>query len=139
MLNKHEITQGLAHFYRQADAQTINRIRDWKILAPEAQDQMVSLMRGILPVFRIHEEEGSGQVTEPRPLRTNTDAAIGRLILHTAMAVMERAYPASIYAKIEMQDPLEMIAMIAGVHPDQLDLEDEDEHPGYANGNGRTR
>lgn len=121
LLKNDEITLGLAHFHREADAKVMARLRDWKLLAPEAQQRVALISQGILPAATLNEYGYA--VAALRPIETSNDVGIARMIYHSCSYIIERAYPARLYTTLEMQDPYEMLAMLMGCHPDQLDLD----------------
>jgi len=106
------VQQALAHLHREADAQAIAQLKDWRTLAPPAQDRMVLLALGYLP--------DPLDMRQHRPLRSHTDVAIARLQLDACREIIERAYPSRLYATLEVYDPAAELARLLGVPAESL-------------------
>lgn len=131
LLRNPKISAAIAQIHREADAATIAQLRDWKILAPAAQQIVNSLAHGVLPLADTDDPE-TPLVTRQRLL--SRDAPVGNVMLHAALAVLERAYPLKLYADVTVHDAGRVLADILGVSVDALP--ESSASPRYANTNG---
>ena len=119
---KHEI----AKLHREADAEAINKLIDWKIIAPEAQARIRSIMVGYVPA--------PGEPYNVSAMKNRDSAAVAQQVLRAAEMILERAYPSKIYADLALAKPADMIAAILGVSPEELPSPED--IAAYASNNG---
>ena len=118
LLGNARIAMAVAQIHRAADAATIAQLKDWKVLAPPAQQTIMALAHGILPSEETDAPDGA--ILPGLRMQTRDDAAIGNVMLHASLAILERAYPAKIYADLTLHDPDRLLAAILGVSVDAL-------------------
>lgn len=118
LLRHPKIATAIAHAHREADAATIAQLKDWKVLAPPAQQTIIRLAHGVLPV---EEADGlSDETLHGQRMLSRDDAAIGNVMLHASLAILERAYPSKLYADFTLHDPERLLAAILGVTVEAL-------------------
>lgn len=118
LLGNARIQRAIFQVHREADAVTIAQLKDWKVLAPPAQHTIMCLAHGILPVDVVTIGDDAGSAHER--MTTRDDAAIGNVMLHAALAILERAYPSKVYADVSLHDPDRLLAAILGVPVEAL-------------------
>lgn len=113
-MRNHEVSENIARLHRQADAEAIAKMRNWKTMAPMAQEVISSIARGVL----LNSDNSSAC---PALITNRDDAAVAKVRLQAAMFVVERAYPAKRYCDVEIVDPIGNLASIFGVTVEELD------------------
>lgn len=113
LMRNHEVSENLARLYRQADAAAIAKMRDWKTMAPTAQEVIASIARGVLP-----NPDNSNAC--PTLITNRDDAAVAKVRLQAAMYIVERAYPAKRYCDVEIVDPIGNLSCIFGITREEL-------------------
>lgn len=119
LLGNARIQAAVAQAHREADAAMIAQLKDWKTLAPGAQRTVMALGTGVLPAYDDPDVPEDERVGGARML-TRDDAAIGNVMLHASLAILERAYPLKLYADLTLHDPERLLATILGVSIDAL-------------------
>lgn len=115
LMANHNIKAAVIEAHRRADAAAIARLRDWKTLAPEAQDRLLALARGKIPV---NVDPAAGN-----PMHDRDDAAVAAIIRDANMEILERAYPKKL--RIEGVDPRAELAALLGIAVEELPEEVE--------------
>lgn len=110
LLKKPEVVEEIRAAHRRAQAEAMGRLIEWKELAPEAQQRLVTLARGRLP----NDDDPTGG----EKLEDGSQASVARVIESACNEILERAYPKKL--RIENVDPREELAKILGVDPDVL-------------------
>lgn len=110
LLTKTKIAQEIHRLNREADALVILQIRDWKVLAPQAQQRIQRLACGLFPARQERDGEAAG---DPLPLTTREDAAVAHVILAANLEILERAYPKKLL--LGLTDARAELATLLGV------------------------
>lgn len=112
LLARVNIQREIARLHREADAEVINRLRDWKVLATEAQEKIVAILQG----YFVDATNSNVKV----PIRNRDTAMSAEQVRRAAELILERAYPSKVYAEMALRDPAKLLAEVLGVSPEQL-------------------
>mgnify|MGYP001590120285 CR=1 FL=1 len=102
----------IAELEMVAQAEAIRKLRDWKELAPDAQEAVIAVMQGMVP-------DGRGSY---RQVTLMEDVKHAEVVLKASMAIIERAYPIQAWRRQELlaTDAKARLAALLGVRVDQL-------------------
>jgi hypothetical protein len=104
VLNNPKVQARLLAVQREADAQVIAQLVDWKVASTAAQEKLITLTDGVFPG------------TERR-LQDRDDAAVAQVILGALKEILDRGYPKKL--KVDV-DPRETLAALLGVAQEAL-------------------
>jgi len=110
--NTPALREYLAELHLVAQAEAIRKLRDWKELAPEAQEAVIAVMQGMVP-------DGKGSY---RPVVLMEDVKHAEVVLKASLAIVERAYPLQAWRRQEVlaADAKQRLAALMGVKVEQL-------------------
>lgn len=109
------VQAAIAAAHAAADRVAVRRLRDWKELAAEAQERLVTLARGEIPEPAAGDR---GRVI----MGDRDDAAVAKVIADVNREIIERAEPKKLM--IGLDDPAGVLATLLGVRPEAMPPEE---------------
>ena len=106
----------------ESRAKVIQKLQDWKELAPDAQRRINLIMRGLLP----DPTTPQNQPPRLRPVIGFAACAEAQMVFKACAYIIERAYPAKRHLTHELVDPAGTLAAILGVSSDALPRQEDD-------------
>lgn len=129
------VQNAVAEAHRKAEEAAAERLRDWKELAPAAQQRLVDIAEGKVPggiaqpprrrgqsmadyLAELAAAEAAGAEKPPARIADRDDAAAAKVILDANMEILERAEPKKL--RVMVEDPASELARLLGVKPEAV-------------------